>query len=60
MAQDSIPGQGAEIPQAAWHGQKTKQTNVYIYFYKIVDCNSTNSTYGKEQQEGAISRTLTD
>ena len=34
---------------------------IYIYdFYKIDDCNSTNSTYGKEQQEGAISRTLTD
>jgi hypothetical protein len=45
-----------------WPKNKTnKCVYIYIYdFYKIDDCNSTDSTYGKEQQEGAISRTLKD
>ena len=53
-----------ELRSHKLHGvakKQNKQMCIYIYdFYKIDDCNSTDSTYGKEQQEGAISRTLKD
>ena len=48
MAQGLIPGQGTEIPQAIWHGQKEKKRKE-INITKIILSEQQNESYHEDQ-----------